>query len=278
MNIFWNLLPLLTFIIGILLTPLVNRIADNYRLKKLEKYFYALISLLLKQIESQIPKIENTIDRCDDFNANDLTITRISGNSLVKLSKINHEDLFKIYILRKKKNNNIEDFKNLNKLIDFIDNVIPHMYTSNLEAIDRFSYYRNLWNNSQIKVNNIYNQFINSNILNGITVGQDHFIDSMSDILNRFSDKYGNELQNLQIGFNELIEPAIDLSISNSQDPRSMIFLSELQNTKMYFREIETVREDHKKFLESILSNIDESFKELTELIETLKIKKNKMI
>ena len=278
MKTFFDLLPLIAFIIGILMTPFVNRIANNYRLKKFEEYFFDLIALLLEQIESQIPEIKNAISKCNNFETNDLTLTRITGHSLVNISKLNHEDLFKVFVLRKRKGNNTVDFSLLNKLIDFIDNVLPHIYSSNMDAIEKLSYYRNLWNESHMRFNNLYNQFISVNSSNGIQVGQDHYIDLVADILNSFSNKYGDQLQNIELGFNELTNPVIELSKINPQDQRSMVLLNELQKSKLYFHEIETVRGDHAKFLERSLKSIEKSFLELNELISKLNNKQNKFI
>ncbi|GAH45529.1 unnamed protein product, partial [marine sediment metagenome] len=59
-NLLITLIPVLTFIAGLLLNPIVQKIQDNKRLKQVEKYFYEIISSLIKQNNEQ----KDNIKRC----------------------------------------------------------------------------------------------------------------------------------------------------------------------------------------------------------------------
>ena len=192
----------------------------------------------------------------------------------------NNEDLFKIYILRRKNQNKdrIPDFKNLNEIINYFKEAIPHLFNSNEKAINLFDNYRLDWNRSQNEIVDIYNKFITSNGAKGIKKGEDSFVDNLCLIFDSFFGKYGNDVLNIKLGYEEFVVPLIEFSKNNSIDVRSYYLLSVLQSARHSYKEIMTVREDHEKFLTTTLQDMKDFNQKLIELIEKLKYQKLKII
>lgn len=251
MKNFYNSMPLIVFFLGLLFIPLIERLKKNWKLKMLELYYNELISYLIPQVKKQIQEIEKCLKDIDNFDQNSFTLARISGSSISSLDKLNNEDLFRIFILRRLRRykDKISDFKNLNEFTNYFKEALPHLFHSNEKAIDLYDKYRLDWNDSQNTIVDVYNNFITTNNANGIKKGNDKFVDNLCLIFDNFFDKYGIDVQNIKLGYEEFVNPLIEFSKNNSVDYRSYYLLSALQTAGHSFKEMMTIREDHREFL-----------------------------
>lgn len=273
-------MPLIVFLLGLALLPFVDRLKKNKQLKMLELYFNELITLLNQHVEKQIKEIKKCISDIDNYDQNYFTLTQISGSSVDYLNKINNEDLFKIYISRRKNKykDRVTDFMNLNEIINYFQKALPHLFQSNEKAINLYDNYRQEWNQSQNAIVDIYNDFITYNNSRGIIKGQDAFVDKLCSIFDAFFNKYGIDLMNIKLGFEEFINPLIEFAKENSNDQRSYYLLGVLQKARHSYKEMITVRDDHKEFLTTTVQNMTTCNEKLSLLMEKLKNQKLKFL
>lgn len=272
--------PLFVFFLGLLLIPLTDKLKKNNQLKMLELYFNELVNSLHQQLTKQTAELQKCIENINNYDQNSYTLTRISGYSLSNLDKINNEDLFRIYILRRKERykDRITDFKNLNVIIGYFKEALPHLFKSNEKAIELYDRHRIDWNSSQDRIVNIYNNLVTTNNANSVKKGDDEYYDTFCNIFNTFFDKYGNDLCNIKTGFEEFVNPLIDFARDNSGDIRSYNLLSALQPARHSYLEMITIREDHRDFLQTTYTDIIDFNEKLITLIEKLRIQKVKLL
>lgn len=273
-------LPLITFIAGLIATPLIQRISENNRLKRVEKYFHEILDSLHTQVSTQNSEINKCIAKIEDKNNFDLVLDKVTGRNLELLDRLDSKDLFKIVVLRKKgkKEDKAKLFKELNSIIAFFNESIENAFNINHKNRESIELYRNDWNASLKSLFKLKNWMSVNNNLRNIGKGEDPFMDELTKILNTFEKEYGKDNENIFTANEKLIDPLLELSVNNPFDPRAAGLLAELQNARLACREMEKTRELMKSALSKNFENNERLNENLKSAIVELKKFKNKII
>lgn len=242
-EIFKWITPIILFFLGYLVNELIrwrNRIKE---LKLLRSFLLTQLQQLYQNVKDQIDLNVICIKRLKDFDKKDLRLGRISGNQINRIKQIPFKDIFVILVqkpLKKKKKGKdylLERFNKLHKILDYYDTAISSLYSNNDNIIKNLNNILEKWNQSHSQTTNYKNTLVSINKSNGIDYGMDKFVTGYNDIIFEFGEKYGNNVQNIEIGYQELVLPLFEHSKKFSNDKRAAYLMQILQVSRRAYLE-----------------------------------------
>ena len=242
-EIFKWITPIILFSLGYLVNELIrwrNRIKE---LKLLRSFLLTQLQQLYQNVKDQIDLNVICIKRLKDFDKKDLRLGRISGNQINRIKQIPFKDIFVILVqkpLKKKKKGKdylLERFNKLHKILDYYDTAISSLYSNNDNIIKNLNNILEKWNQSHSQTTNYKNTLVSINKSNGIDYGMDKFVTGYNDIIFEFGEKYGNNVQNIEIGYQELVLPLFEHSKKFSNDKRAAYLMQILQVSRRAYLE-----------------------------------------
>lgn len=278
-SIFNQIFPVLTFIVGLIATPIFQRIGEIKRLKRVEEYYIQLLKSLFGQVEAQIKELKDCIKRIDDINNSDIVLNKVSGRDFELLDRIDSKDLFKILILRKKGliKEKTKIFNEINATLAFLNESLSISINSNGIVIEQIDKYRNDWNQSQKNISKLKNQFvIHAKMTN--TDSKDIFLGEIHKIIESYNSVNKNKVINIFDAEEKLVHPLMEIVKLYSNDPRAGLLLIELQNSKFACSEMKAARKNHKEYLLKNLRRISKVNRKLKKVIEEIGNLKSRII
>ena len=242
-EIFKWITPIILFFLGYLVNELIrwrNRIKE---LKLLRSFLLTQLQQLYQNVKDQIDLNVICIKRLKDFDKKDLRLGRISGNQINRIKQIPFKDIFVILVqkpLKKKKKGKdylLERFNKLHKILDYYDTAISSLYSNNDNIIKNLNNILEKWNQSHSQTTNYKNTLVSINKSTGIDYGMDKFVTGYNDIIFEFGEKYGNNVQNIEIGYQELVLPLFEHSKKFSNDKRAAYLMQILQVSRRAYLE-----------------------------------------
>lgn len=247
------LTPVLLFILAYIINELIKQTKRKKNLSKLKDFFFVNLKAITKQSEAQIKQNIDCIKRLKNNQETDIKIRKISGNHLKRLNEIKFDDLFEIFILRRKgkskKDENFKLFYDLNNNIDFIETSTPTLFESNIEAISHITLIGNQWNTTLKQISNFRNIVAleyNRNLPNSnVDPFADGFI-TLYDDFNKLDKVTVNNFYNVQ---HQLIIPLINHSQQFPPDSRAQFLIQLCSSVNILFDTIIHARYQNRKFL-----------------------------
>jgi len=264
--------PVVLFFLGLGFNKLSERLKENRRLLKVESYFYELLYSLSARISQEQEIIVDCINRFKDWNMNNLALNQSSSRVLDRILEIKQEDLFKIFVLRKKgeRELNIKDYKALNSIIDYLSLTFPHILSANKKEIKELNIFRNNWNSAHLATTVYHNELIGLNLENS----DDSFLNGFIELVKSFNEK-NQSTENIDLAVQKLVIPLKNLCKAYSIDIRSTKLMTLCEESTLAFREIKSIRESQITFLLSVETELKDIQLQLIELTEKMKKKKN---
>ena len=278
-SFFNQIFPVFTFIVGLIATPIFQKIGENKRLNRVENYFIQLLESLFVQVEAQKKEIKDCINRIDNLSESDIVLNKVSGRDFDLIDRIDSKDLFKILILRKKGKSKEKTriFNEINSIIAFLNESLSNSLNSNKVVMEQIDQFRNDWNQSQKNISKTKNQFvINAKLTK--TESRDYFLGEVHKTIESYNTKNKNKVINIFDAEEKLVEPLLSIVKSYSNDPRAGLLLIELQNAKLACAEIKSARKNHRDFLLKNLRRVSKVNRNLKKVIDEIKKLKTRIV
>ena len=204
-----------------------------------------------------------------------ITLNQSSSRVLERILEIRQEDLFKIFVQRKKgaRELNIKDYKELNIIIDHLIITLPYILTENKEQVEAINPFKNNWNSSQMAIIHFHNELISLNF--GST--NEKFIEGFNDLVKSVNNDT-KKIKNIEQTIQNLVDPLINLCKSHSDDLRATKLMTMLVESKLAYKEIKHIRESEVKYLMAVDAELKANQKKLEDLIIKMKSKKNYVV
>jgi len=96
----------------------------------------------------QVDKNHACLQQVKDFNSKDFVITQISGKAIQNYHRLNHTDIHKIIVKRKKREyeKTLNRFKEINKAVDYFEEIMPNIIEHNKIMIKNVNMQVENWN------------------------------------------------------------------------------------------------------------------------------------
>ncbi|WP_430812965.1 MULTISPECIES: hypothetical protein [unclassified Carboxylicivirga] len=256
---------------GLYFNKISERIRENRRLKKVESYFVSQLSFLDRQLSAEIEQLDLCLQKLNNWDTNDIILNQTSNRISKRLLDITQEDLFTIFIHRKKGDitENTECYNNMIGSLDHISRVLPHVLDANKKANNELNSCYDNWNSYLISISKIHNTSITDNLIDNSFVGE------LNTILKEFERKYKNS-SNIKATYNFQIRPIIELCKKYSKDKTAQELMTICDKAKIEFLQIKFLRENHATFIELNKKVLTATKKELSEKLIEFKGKKTK--
>lgn len=239
----------------------------------LKEFLISQITLLKEQIVSQEEKNLECINQIVAFEITDLRLAKEPVDYIEKIRSIPFKDQFEILLRDRLKSNNRKNsghnelakknYNDFQRSIDVLENCLDALYKNNQTGILEINSTMELWNLSHIQTINFKNSLIPS-----ASNKQDEFYFGFAKVIHEFEVKNGKEVQDVSLGYKELVEPLIEHSKNHSLDPRAVMLLAFLLESRKAFFQVSATRQNMKEDIENITEIIIEERKKLNSLLE----------
>ncbi|MBX7152189.1 hypothetical protein K1X84_11140 [bacterium] len=228
---------------------LYEKYVQSKRLNDVEKYYFTLIALLLPIIQRQIDELHRIVGYLVNDTDDEPKRTIINFYPLEEILKLNSEDLFKIFVNRKKSDKKtnlyaafLRDISTANNVI----NSIEHVHHDLLEALNESSKkYTDAFNQIMI----FHDNFLLDHKSTGTSLESDKFLlefdrlydkikvnkEQIIDFQNQKSFKFNHE---------SFILPLKKVVNDHSYDNRSRLISPFIENCLMSYYDINVRRND----------------------------------
>ena len=196
---------------------------EDERLRDLEEYIKANISLLSRPIDKQVESYLRFTKKLKSKVEQDYDPEEITSLHTKNLKRIDHTDFYKIFVTRKKGElqKRVELFQYLSADIDFIDTSLKSFRGTLKYFKGKYELYISLWNRNMTKINELKN-FINVDVEIAKTVPeQDPFYITMNKIFKEFPKK--KDYTEPDVAIIEFIEPLRKLCDNQVADRRAVL-------------------------------------------------------
>ncbi len=268
-SILSNLMTIISALLGALISGgiaiyIFNKGLEKERKKKrdeniiesndLELYFFHNIDSLDFFIDRQIDEISKCSQKAKDWNNKDLSLSILPELTTKDIWEINQEKLYKIFVTNRKSeiSEKANDFINVRNCFYNIDNFIATQTELNKEIFQRLIVNIEIWNENLKILLSFSNAFVidyNSNP----NKGKDDFLNLYTSLMVEKQRELilKNYNENMEIVFNELIEP-LKLYLKNnkqSSDKRIYMISDPMMNIQKAFYEIKNLRIERRKMV-----------------------------
>ncbi len=231
------------------------------------------VSLLKEQILSQEKRNSKCIKQIEDFGQTDLRLAKEPVDYIKKIRSIPFKDQFEILLrdrlkrnkrrLRAHNDNVKKHFNDFQRSIDALETCLNVLYENNLTGIRDINSTMELWNLSHIQTINFKNSLIPS-----VTNDQDEFYIGFATVIHVFEEKNGKEVQDVSLGYGELVEPLIEHCKSHPRDPRARMLLAFLLESRKAFLQVTATRQNMKEDIDNLTEIIKGEREKLNSLLE----------
>lgn len=202
---------ILSFILGFLSNYGIAKVIEQQKLNKLRKFYLSWLNFSLVNVSKQkerLEKYKSLIDTNTNYSGN----LEFNKNQLDKIATLSKEELYDIFVLRKKGDNKL-NAKKLHELVECID----YLILFDIEIYNRYNEFRNEIKQLNIKLsseNNNFNSIVDTYILEyKNTMGA--YTDQIIELKENLSDKYTEENITPHIIFEEFVIPVREIFSSH---------------------------------------------------------------
>jgi hypothetical protein len=270
--------PIVLFFAGYLINEFIRKSIHKKELRVLEDLLLSQLQQLHQQVVDQTEHNSDCIHKSQSFDENDIRLKRHYGTNIERIRKIPFKDIFQILVndpIRrfKKRDYYVERFNKLFRIIDYFESGISSSYINNDMIIRNLNEFLEKWNQSQKQILNFRNLLVSTLNSQNIPISNDSFLFDLVETIKGFENKYGKDIQNLELAFNEYIVPLIELTKKYSNDTRSAYLMGILQESKHAYIETSAQRKLCSDELIELNNSLLKFNPELNKIIEEIKNK-----
>lgn len=204
---------ILSFILGFLANYGIAKLIEQQKLVKLRKFYLSWLKFSLENVSKQLIRLENykaVLHTNTNFSGN----LEFNKNQLDKISSLSKEELYDVFVLRKKGNNE-ENAKKLHELTECID----YLILFDKEIYGKYNEFRNEIKELSKKLFSttfIFNAIVDRYILE-YRKSMGAYTDQMIELKDGLGKKYTQSeiARDPYLFFNEYVSPAREIFSSH---------------------------------------------------------------
>ena len=230
-TIFTVIITLSIFLLGFVFKGFYDLLMENKKLKKVELFFYSLLDSLIKTLDEQIIIDENLSKDIMNEGVRNYYYDEKLFALTKSFNSLEYLDLFKIFILKKKKLNLDEKnilFIQIIKIIEFIKEHSKSSEKIFYQFLDDVKRFENEWGNNISFINNTFNSLRSDAKRLNIKPSQDPFLKEIDIVFFNFS-KFNN-YKYVSIANENLIKPLKNLCDKMIEDQKAKLILPAVMN------------------------------------------------
>lgn len=261
-----------TTIFILLLGYLLNRFNEYRkeirRLNDLEEYFYSLSEQIRNPVKGQIKSLDELGDEIINNQKNQFVFKDNVNLDINNLLNIQHLDLHKIFIIRKKGEiiKKAEHFTNMMNTLNYIE-VLKINARKNLDMFfNEFRIHDGNWGKAYNTIMSNYESFVSANIKNGILKENDNFLSEFDTLLRNWI-RY-EDTSNIYSALENFIKPLRLICNRHRGDDRAYIILQLINFAETSFKNIDYNKKTYGKRLKDDASYLKSKFESFEEAIK----------
>jgi len=264
-TIFTTCITIFIFLLGYIVTRLIQTSSESKRLNELKIYYTLLVRDLLKPISDYQVQIEELSLQISDKSQGDINFQAPKGLYFDHINKINQQDLFKIFVSRnrKLKNQRFEEYKNLQDNIEYLKTIPKDLKESFQAYIDKSQKYLQNWNDSIDFIGRQFDKYMFAIRNSDKKPTDDPFFHGMDKLTHTWSKK--EDYRNLYIAIESFINPLKELLKKYPTDPRTIELMPAIIKCKSAFENLTGL----KKFYSATFDNLSKSLEDIGNKIES---------
>ncbi|MBL7127673.1 MAG: hypothetical protein ISS16_01675 [Ignavibacteria bacterium] len=230
-TIFTVIITLSIFLLGFVIKGFYEWLMENMKLKKTELFFYSLLDSLIKTIDEQIEIDENLSRNIMNEEVRDFFYDEKLFALTKSFNSLEYLDLFKIFILKKKKLNLDEKNIVFIRIIKIIEYIKEHSKSSEkifYQFLNDAKRFERDWGINISFINNTFNSFRSDAKRLDIGPSKDPFLKEMDIIFHNLGKQKNYRF--VSIANNNLIKPLKILCDKMIEDEKAKKILPAVMN------------------------------------------------
>lgn len=246
-TIFIAIVTISIFAAGLLATRLYDYIKEYKRLSRLKKYYLFHLDHLLAPIQTRITHLRATARAISGGKVSTLFSFHDVALNVTSLKTIDHQDLYKIFVERKRKNidRNIEYFWFISHSIDFFDSQRTPIENDLNQYIEKHNRDRIAFNDSMNAIFRLYDIYKSDNLINNIALSNDEFLWKIDRTIGAWIAR--DDGQDLHVTRNKLLAPLKSICKKHLRDPRSIQVLENVVKAILLSESLYSLRDIYSK-------------------------------
>ena len=225
---------------------------DTNRLKEIKIYYETLVKLLIDEpIEKQRTVILTFTNKLKQEKFQHYEMQSMVGLNLEYIKKVEHRDLFKIYVAGKNVEEKTKIFQKLITELDLITAIKENLKDHYESFLDKFTTFEK---DFQINAENVVKLFTNeitNAVANAVQLNQDPFLQTMQGHVISWMNLKDNpsidDHRDPYIVKQHLLDPLLELCNGNQNDRRAPMLASYIRSAKFALENFDELREFYRK-------------------------------
>lgn len=274
MEIFQNvsLLELITIVIAIMaliLPSIRNWYVEWKRLKETKKYILFILKGALSPLKTKVKGLEELVKSIKNTESKTYSFIQYTTYYFDIYNKINHKDLFKIFVQNSwclNKKDKLNHFDKLNRTIGYLTKYNEVEKQNMTKFIEDRRRYEKIYHTNSNTILRKFDVYKSKNIQNNVSEKDDPFlIDFVNIVLMWHKDTNKNLLSTSQ---NMLVTPLRELCTLNPSDDRAMEILPLTINCDYEYSDIINLHNIHFNSLTDVLKTFKNKVKDIEEFLQ----------
>lgn len=249
-TIFTTLVTISIFILGYIANKLYENFKEDGRLSELKKYYLGLLEMIKTPTQKQINAFIEFSKQLKDKANRDYTPIQVSSFSFENIMKVNHADLYKIFVYNEKgntddKTKSFQKFQDgiifLNKMAEIYEDAFKSFFSS-------FREHENLWQQHIGEIRKAYDWMANEHRKQNMRIGQDPFFDGFHQLYTQWVTLQGVNFRDRNIAIKNFIDPFLIFCRQFTGDDRIIPLFDAITGCQNAFQNIEKAKYFYRKF------------------------------
>lgn len=269
--IFTTITTISIFIIGYLLNRFNNYRKEVKRLNELEEYFYSLSEQIKNPINDQIKIFKELADDIADEKKNQFLYKDNINLDVTNLLNIQHLDLHKIFIARKKGEikKKAGHFTNMTNTLNYLESLKINAKKNFEIYFSEFRENEGNWREAYNSIMENFDTFVSSNIRNDIQKVNDDFLNDFDTLLQEW-DKYEYK-NNIYLAYKNFILPLRGICKRYRGDERVNVIAQLVNSARSAFISIDYYKKTYSNRFNADASYLKSKFESFESAIKYFK-------
>lgn len=268
-TVFTVLITLFVFILGILITRLIEARKEKKRLKELRVYFFTLAALLPKSLSKLVGEYKKLANDVLDPKSHNYFLPETHQLYLDNISKLSHTDIFKALVTERKTGDikiTSTHFKNIFDTFEYLRHQKERMRVNFTNFMAGASEYIDNWNNYMDALEQRLQELITLAKSQNIPPSGDDFLRDLDGVF--FAWTQVEDYKNIFVAKENLLDPLKDFCNKYSADPRVTMFMPMVTKLRKAHNELKASNGLFGKLFQDEAQELEKAENLLTRAIE----------
>ena len=243
-TIFTVVTTILIFILGYIITKIIESRKEKRRLKEIEEYFIKTVQMMTKPIEKQKRGLLSFAKILKKNKEQHLVLEDVSGIEIKQLREITSKDLFTIFVRNKKGEISFktELYGKLRSQLEYIE-VVKKSLEGDLKSFLKYhEKFVSVYKENLQQVNELLEEFISEKISSAEQPNSELFLFKVNRIRLAWIKKEDKEYTDMFVSFEKFVRPVQELCQKEQYDKIVSVIVKPIMGCVYAYHDIKELR------------------------------------